>query len=96
MEDDAADVTAGERETPGEDLLAVSQWAAKLMSKVKLTSPSCPSCEAAMDEISQSNGSVWVCSQRPDCKGRRCARQHRRPVTTAASPATAKEDEVAA
>ena len=64
------------RETPDEDFLAVSQWAPKLMSKVKLTPPLCPACEASMDEISVSSGLVWVCSQRPECRGRRSARKH--------------------
>jgi hypothetical protein len=83
------------RETPDEDFLAVSHWAPKLMSKVKLTPPLCPSCEASMDELSVSSGTVWVCSQRPDCRGRRSARKHYKPmpatsptavVTTKAKP----------
>ena len=71
------------RETPGEDLLAVSQWAPKLMSKVQLTPPLCPACEASMDQVKASTGSVWVCSQRPDCRGRRGARKHQKPVAAA-------------
>lgn len=63
------------RETPDEDFLAVSQWAPKLMSKVKLTPPLCPACEAPMDELSVSGGTAWVCSQRPECRGRRSARK---------------------
>jgi hypothetical protein len=63
------------RETPDEDFLAVPQWAPKLMSKVKLTPPLCPSCEASMDELNVSSGTVWVCSERPDCRGRRPARK---------------------
>ena len=59
-----------------EDLLAVTQWASKLMSKVQVTPPLCPTCEAGMDLLSMSNGSVWVCSQRPDCRGRRCTRKY--------------------
>jgi hypothetical protein len=80
------------RETPDEDFLAVSQWAPKLMSKVKLTPPLCPACEASMDELNVSSGSVWVCSQRPECRGRRTARKvHKpRPTTPAASYANAK------
>jgi hypothetical protein len=69
------------RETPDEDFLAVWHWAPKLMSKVKLTPPLCPSCEASMDELSTSSGSVWVCSQRPDCRGRRTARKQPKPGT---------------
>ena len=72
------------REKPDENLLAVAQWAPKLMSKVKLTPPLCPACEAAMEQLSGSNGSVWVCSQRPECRGRRTARPHHKAVATAA------------
>jgi hypothetical protein len=63
------------RQTPDEDFLAVWEWAPKLLSKVKLTPPLCPSCEAPMDELNVSSGPVWVCSQRPECRGRRCARK---------------------
>jgi len=71
------------RESPNEDLLAVSNWVPKLMSKVKLTPPLCPACEAAMDQVNATAQSVWVCSQRPDCRGRRCGRKHQKPVATA-------------
>ena len=64
------------RETPDEDFLAVWDWAPKFMKKVKLTPPLCPACEASMDELTVSSGPVWVCSQRPDCRGRRSARKH--------------------
>lgn len=73
------------REKRDEDLLDVEQWAARLMGKVQLTPPTCPACEAAMDQINASNGAVWVCSQRPDCRGRRSARKYHKPA-----PATAK------
>jgi len=63
------------RQTPEEDFLAVWEWAPKLLSKVKLTPPLCPACEAPMDELTVSSGPVWVCSQRPECRGRRCARK---------------------
>jgi len=66
------------RENPEEDLLAVAEWAPKLMGKVQLTPPACPACEASMDLVNASNGSVWVCSQRPDCRGRRCARKYQK------------------
>ena len=72
------------REKPDEDLLAVAQWAPKLMSKVTLTPSLCPTCEADMDRLNVSNGSVWVCSQRPECRGRRSARQHHKPAPAAA------------
>jgi hypothetical protein len=68
-----------------DELLQISQWAPKLMSKVKLTPPLCPACDAPMDELSSSTGSAWVCSQRPDCRGRRPARKS----YTQAEPAAA-------
>jgi Restriction endonuclease len=81
------------RENPDEDFLAVASWAPKLMSKVKLTPPLCPACEASMDELSVSYGTVWVCSQRPDCRGRRIARKQHKPLPAGAvaSPAPAKQ-----
>jgi len=72
------------RETPDEDFLTVLQWAPKLMSKVKLTPPLCPACEAAMDELSVSGGTAWVCSQRPECRGRRSARKQYKSMPGAA------------
>jgi hypothetical protein len=78
------ELIAGAREKPDEDLLAVASWVPKLMSKVELTPPLCPTCEATMDQISASNGSVWVCSQRPECRGRRSARKHQKAAPTAA------------
>jgi hypothetical protein len=68
------------RENPDEDLLAVSQWVPKFISKVELTPPLCPACEATMDQVNVSDGAVWVCSQRPDCRGRRGARKYQKPV----------------
>lgn len=83
------------RETPDEDLLDVAQWAPKLMGKVQLTPPTCPACEAAMDRVNASNGAVWVCSQRPDCKGRRSARKYQKAVApTAAKNAEELSEEV--
>jgi hypothetical protein len=67
------------RQMPDEDFLAVWEWAPKILSKVKLTPPLCPACEAPMDELTVSSGPVWVCSQRPECKGRRCARKTHKP-----------------
>ena len=75
------------RQKPDEDFLAISEWAPKLMSKVKLTPPLCPACEAPMDEISGSNGSVWLCGQRPECHGRRSGRKFHTPTPAAASGA---------
>ena len=73
------------RQTPDEDFLAVWEWAPKLLSKVKLTPPLCPACEAPMDELKVSSGPVWVCSQRPECRGRRCARKVHKPMPAAGS-----------
>jgi hypothetical protein len=73
------------RERPDEDFLAVWEWAPKLLSKVKLTPPLCPSCEAPMDELNLSSGPVWVCSQRPECRGRRCARKVNKTKSATAS-----------
>ncbi len=80
------------RQSPDEDFLAVWEWAPKLLSKVKLTPPLCPACEAPMDELNVSSGPVWVCSQRPECKGRRCARKvHKsKPSTASAGYANSK------
>jgi hypothetical protein len=75
------------RQTPDEDFLAVWEWAPKLLSKVKLTPPLCPACEAPMDELTVSSGPVWVCSQRPECKGRRCARKVHKPKPAIIAPA---------
>ena len=84
----------GARENPDEDFLAVSEWAPKLMKNVKLTPPLCPACEATMDEISGSNGSVWVCSQRPECRGRRSARKQYKPMPAAAAKPVAEPQTV--
>lgn len=73
------------RERPDEDFLAVWEWAPKLLSKVKLTPPLCPACEAPMDELNVSSGPVWVCSQRPECRGRRPARKVHKPRSTTPS-----------
>jgi len=73
------------RQKPDEDFLAVWEWAPKLLSKVKLTPPLCPACEAPMDELKVSSGPVWVCSQRPECRGRRCARKVHKPMPAAGS-----------
>jgi len=44
-----------------------------------------------MDELKVISGSVWVCSQRPECRGRRSARKHYHPMPAAtASYANAK------
>jgi Restriction endonuclease len=72
------------RETPDENFFAVSQWAPKFMSKVKLTPPLCPACEAPMDELNVSGGTAWVCSQRPECRGRRSARKQYKSIPGAA------------
>ena len=84
------------KEKPDEDLLAVSQWVPKLMAKVQLTPPVCPACEAAMEEVKASTGTVWVCSQRPECRGRRSARKYQKPVLNAQRNMDAPADEVSA
>lgn len=78
------------KETPEEDLLAVANWAPKLLSKVQLTPPLCPACEATMDELTTSNGSAWVCSERPECRGRRSSRKYQK-LARAAEKNTAPE-----
>lgn len=68
-----------------EELLPVSRWVPKLMSKVKVVPPLCPSCEATMDEVKTSGGSSWLCSQRPECRGRRSARKSHTASTAVAA-----------
>lgn len=82
---------AAARETPDEDLLAVWEWAPKLMSKAQLTPPACPACEAEMDQVNSSAGPVWVCSQRPDCRGRRSARKYQKPDPASVSAKSAHQ-----
>ena len=84
------------REKPDEDLLAVSQWVPKLMAKVHLTPPHCPACEATMDQVTASHSSVWVCSQRPECRGRRSGRKHQKPDPAARRNAEPQADGVSA
>jgi len=85
------------RENPKEDLLAMSEWVPKFMSRVKLTPPVCPACEAAMDQVTASAHAVWVCSMRPDCRGRRSVRKYQKPLPgTAAGNAGKQEDEISA
>jgi len=79
------------REEPDEDLLDVPHWVPRLMTKIQLTPPHCPACEAAMDQINATAGSVWVCSQRPDCRGRRIARKYQKPDPAAARKAVQQE-----
>ena len=38
-------------------------------------------------------GSVWVCSQRPECKGRRSGRKHQKPAKTVASNTSQSQQE---
>ncbi len=80
----------GARAKPDEDFLAVSDWAPKLMKKVTLTPPLCPACEGPMDELKVSDGSVWLCGQRPECRGRRSARKFDQPTSAVAAKAEAK------
>ena len=87
------ELLAAAREKPDEDLLAVSQWAPKLMSKVQMTPPLCPACDATMDQLNVSNGSVWVCSQRPECRGRRITRKYQKTNSASARKAEPQEDD---
>ncbi len=73
------------RANPEEDLMKVQDWAPKLMSKVELNPPHCPACEAAMEEVKVSENAVWLCSQRPECRGRRVPRTNYKAVSTAAA-----------
>jgi hypothetical protein len=66
-----------------EDLLAVPEWALRFLSKAELTTPNCPTCGAKMDQLNVSDNSVWVCSQRPECRGRRSARKYHKPTPAA-------------
>ncbi len=84
------------REQPNEDLLAIASWAPKLMSKVTFTPPLCPACEAAMDQINVSERPVWVCSQRPDCRGRRSTRRYQKPAPASVRLAEPQADPVVA
>jgi len=90
------ELIAAAKENPDEDLLDVSQWMPKLMTKVQMTPPHCPACEASMDQISVSTGAVWVCSQRPDCRGRRSARKYQKPDPAAARNVEQPTEEPAA
>jgi hypothetical protein len=82
------ELLATARENPDEDMLAVANWAPKLIGRIQFTTPKCPSCEAPMDLHTASANAVWVCSQRPECKGRRGARKYQKPAPTpkAAAP----------
>lgn len=78
--------------TPEEDLLKVEDWAPKLMSRVQFSTPKCPSCEAPMDLHSTSANAVWVCSQRPECRGRRGVRKYQKPAPAPKAEAPAEEE----
>lgn len=80
------------RETPEENLLAVADWVPKFLGKAQMTSPLCPACEAAMDQVNVSNGSVWLCSERPECRGRRSARKHQKVTRAGAKTAEPPAD----
>lgn len=85
-------LTEARSKTEDEDLLAVAQWAPKFMGKVQMTPPLCPTCEAAMDQVTSSSGPMWVCSQRPDCRGRRNARKYSKPARVATTSPEPQED----
>ena len=66
------------RATPDENFLAVTPWVSKFMTKVELTTPRCPACEAEMELEKAGDGSEWLCSQRPECRGQRSERKYRK------------------
>jgi hypothetical protein len=72
------EVIIAARSNPDEDLLEVSAWLSSFASKVTLTAPTCPACEAGMEEVDTSHNSVWLCRHRPECRGRRCGRKFRK------------------
>lgn len=78
------------RATPDEDLLAVTPWVSKFMTKVEVTTARCPECEAEMEQVNEGNGSVWLCSQRPECPGRRVERKYQKTLRTPAQDAGIK------
>jgi hypothetical protein len=75
-----------------ENLFEVTQWASKLMSKVQLTPPMCPTCEATMYLLCLSNSSAWVCTQRPECRGRRSVRKYHKPTSVPVGAAGATDN----
>jgi len=77
------------RESAEENLLDVSRWIPGFLSKVQWTKPLCPTCEAAMDEVFVNGQPVWLCSERPDCRGRRSGRKIRKAVSVAQNGAEA-------
>lgn len=78
-----------------EDLLQVSTWVSKCVGRIQFTTPTCPACEAPMDQIKVSEGSVWACSQRPDCKGRRGGRKYQKEAKSSEATATDTASEAA-
>jgi hypothetical protein len=74
------------RANPKEDLLEVAGWIPQLVSKVSFTAPTCPACESGMEEVDTSRNSVWVCGQRPECRGRRPGRKFRKTAPVAPQP----------
>jgi ssDNA-binding Zn-finger/Zn-ribbon topoisomerase 1 len=57
------------------------------MTKVEMTTPRCPECEAEMDETKEGDGAVWLCNQRPECGGRRDVRKYRKGLRVVAQDA---------
>ena len=75
------------RETPDENLLAITPWLSKFMTKAEMTTPCCPECEAEMDETKEGDAPMWLCNQRPECGGRRDVRKYRKGLRVAAQDA---------
>ncbi len=74
---------ADARKSADEDLLDIASWAPEFLKKVKWSDPLCPTCDAPMDQIPTNDGFAWVCSERPDCRGRRNARKYQRTSASA-------------
>ncbi len=76
------------RATPEENLLEITPWIPKFMTKVEMNTPHCPECEAEMDETTDGEMAAWLCNQRPECGGRRNVRKYRKGLRVAARDAS--------
>jgi ssDNA-binding Zn-finger/Zn-ribbon topoisomerase 1 len=83
-----AQLTAA-REKPDENLLTITPWVSKFMTKAEMTVPHCPECEVEMEQVKVSGGSVWLCTQRPECSGQRAVRKYQKAKRAAARNADA-------
>ena len=83
------------KEKPDEDLLGIQSWIGKFMMKAELTTPHCPSCEAEMERTQSGTTSVWLCTQRPECRGRRAERKYQKGQRSPAQDAAASAEALA-